>query len=366
MKFQQKDIRNKPAVPAGASNVDDIPNIPDIPMPAGMVAEENQPVKGSIGTASQQQMRNRFSNTSSLSTSKDIDVGMMQDGWTSLEFPSRMIAYDVDDIQVKPINVGILSRVHAAQQAKSFSLLIDAIQNCCNYDLRALTVPDFYYFMYWLRINSYPKSPLKVNWTSKYGNANSTITRMSHYDIKELEMTKEEYFGYLERGLCFPTIRETEYSMENEDTLPEDEKWLIGYAQYIYVEDNKPDHNYIKRKIEHFKTLGNDILTDIEEFSSKMEHGVIEQVRVSDEKFELESAIKHMREEIETTSRLIEQAAESGELENIRALGGLAQHIDKRIEEVEALEKALEEGIEVTPDEEVVDIGVADATLLFP
>lgn len=372
MKPTKRDISNK----------DGGVDIPTPPLPKGIeiAPPEDQPVRGAIGTTEEQARRNQqnlksaleaelkasSSHTSSSNErSKDIDVNALSNGWTPLQFPSKLIPYDVTEVEVRPMDIRVLSRVAAAQSQQSLTLLIDAIQSCCSFDLRSMTVPDYYYFMYWLRINSYPKTPLKVNWTSKYGNQNSTITRMSTYDIKELEITKARYQEFLDRGMCIPTMRSLEYS-SNQENIDEEREFLISYAQYVYVEGNELDSDYMDRKVAKLLEMGADFMTDVEEFTKEVEHGVLEQVRVVDEHFVLEKAITNMEEEVENVIKIIDNAIDTNDLNTITSMAAMSQHVDKRKIEIAELKEKLEKGEKVEPEEEVVDIGVADATLLFP
>jgi len=332
--------------------VDEVVNLSDRPILAGVVIEgQEQSLK--------QQLK-----ASAYSTPDPLKVEKATDGWMHQEFPSKLIPYtDVAEIMIRPLTLRTLSLVHASQSQKSFPMLLDALQGCIDCDIRLLTVPDFYFFLYWLRINSYPKSPLTLEWTSKYGNKNLAKVSMASFDITDLKMSKGEFEAWAGRGFCFPTIRDTEVLQDDE--LPETQKWLAQFAQYVRV-DGPVESDYMTKKIEALERMGVDALAVVKEFADKLEHGIVEQITVKDEKFEIGSAIKAMTAEIDNLTRLIEATVKSEDPQAINGITVIAQHIDSRHKEVEELKTAVEEERTVTPDEEVVALGVVDATILFP
>ena len=314
-------------------------------------------------------MLSELASATSLSTPasasvENLDALAASGTWEDLELPSRCLPYSVKRVNGRPMDLTILSKVHEAQATGSLTVLLTALQPCVDLDIRALTVPDYYYFMYWLRLKSYPQTPIHINWHSRYGNDNSTMVTKTLLDILELEMTEETYQEWLDKGYVFPTMRDMEY-MEATELEPSKE-WEAKHAQYVNVVNNKPDADYMNRKIEAFHALGMSAVATITEFSSQMNHGVTETVKLTDEKFDPTTALDAMRLESKTMRKMIAAGLESEDPEQIKGMTPIAQYVEKLDEEIEGIEKALAEGLPFLPVEEVVTIGIPDVTLLFP
>lgn len=282
-------------------------------------------------------------------------------GWTRQDFPSRSRVYSLKEIQVKALTVSTLKKLAAAIRAKSFTLMLDALDHHITLDIRDLTVPDFYFFLYWLRINSYLRSPYLLTWTSKYGNENTTRITMPILSIKELEMTEHELAEWREKGLDIPRIRDME--ILSNDELSTEDRWEIEYAQYVYAEVNE---NYLSTKLEVFNEGGPDMVSDIEAFSTRIQHGVTESVRVTDERFEMDAAIAYLTEEIETLTNMANTMLEENDPKGMGAANGLLKHLEKRTALLSRLEFAKKNEEEYEPEEEVVALDTIDATKLFP
>ena len=264
----------------------------------------------------------------------------------------------------RPFNIKILASVSEAMISKSTDILLEALQPTLNYDIKSLTIADYYYLMYWLRLNSYPNSPLFVEWTSRYGNKQSTRVDMKSFEVTELKMTKQEYLQWISKGFCFPTMRDFVYQQNSE--LKESEKWMVSYAQYIVAADNKADDKYMKRKIQAFEDMGVDAITEVTKFSEHMTHGVVEQVTTRDEKFDIDAAISFISNEIEELTKLVNITLEKGDQEDILNITNLAKHVDSKRNELEDLQQHKEEDKTFIPIEEDVTLTIDDPSFLFP
>lgn len=293
------------------------------------------------------------------------------EGWVRQEMPSKNISYR-GPVYLRPLTVvGLkyLAAARAATDAKelnAFTLTVDALQPYINMDIRDLTVPDLFFMMYWLRLNSYPRSPLTITWTSKYGNENRTIIRdTSNFNIIEMKMTQVELEDWQQQGFTIPTVRDMEALASSDLSVSDD--WELTYAQYMYIE-GEITKDYIQKKIKAFHEAGIDAVSQIDEFSSLIEHGVIEEVMCSDDHFNLDTAITFLETELDNLGAILTslQSGDTTRTEAATAMIGVIQHMDGRSKLLTSLREAKENGEEVIPEKEVVDIGTANINILFP
>ena len=346
-------------------NVSEEKPIPSFVRPSGAQYEE-QP--------------NNYKNSSALS-SQELPSFVAPDNpstaqWVLRQFPSRCIPYlnelEGKGLYVRSMDVKTLSRVLAAQDAKSLTGLLDALQDLIKFPIRDLTVPDFYSFQYWLRLTSYPRSPLTVQWTSQYGDRITTTVTMSSFEVTELSMSRQEYMEWNAKGIAFPTMRDMESIKLDENSTDAAEKWLSQYAQYIYIKDTSliDSDEYTKLKRLELERLGIDVISLVKDFSDLMEHGVIEQVSVANDKFNLDEAILYIESEIKFNSQMIEASlTASGEpatADFFNRLTNLAAYVDNRTNQLKEMKEAKEQGKKYIPEKEVISVSASDPYFLFP
>lgn len=314
--------------------------------------------------------------TLSSSTANIPDTHLTNDtgGWTRQLFPSLGIPYNrTEPFWVRALDIESLAKVHAAQRtgasdhSKAFTMMIDALDpHIKDFDIRDLTAPDFYSFLYWLRLNSYTRSPFTVNWTSKYGNENVTRLTQSSFEFKELALTRTEYVEWRKRGIAFPTVRDLE-ALTTED-LEDSDRWKMTYAQYIYLE-GPPTSDSMRLKVEKLAQLGPDAIPDINEFTELMTHGVVEQVKVRDAKFELLPALDYISNQVELVTGVLESAlqqSDEGDTTGVQKFFHVHAHLEDLLRLQKDMKTAVETGSNYTPEEEVVTLEPANATTLFP
>lgn len=324
------------------------------------------------------QSKSRFSQSSSLSSIPEAQMTSENDGWTRQEVPSLGIPYGISHLWVRPLTVSMLAKVHAAQaegmkegrNQRALTMLIDALAPTIkDFDIRNLTVPDWHSHLYWLRINSYPNRPITVPWTSRYGNENVTRINSTSFEFEELAMSRAEYLEWQKKSITFPTVRDME--LLSAPDLSEEDRWTITYAQYIYV-DEPPSPNLMKTKIELFNALGVEQVALINEFSELCSHGVIEQITVRDEKFDLDRAIDYIGKEVAAMTSILEQALDNSGDDDVKPFISLMNQTELRANELKMLKKVkennglTENGLRFSPEKEVVALATANATLLFP
>ena len=321
----------------------------------------------------------RFTSSTSLSQNvPDTKTTSEEEGWIRQETPSLGVPYGLSHLWVRPITVPILAQVHAAQlrgeqpnqQQAAFTMLVDALAPTIrDFDIRNLTVPDWNSHIYWLRLNSYPKSPFTIPWTSRYGNENVTRVTTSNFKFEELALSREEYLAWNKKGISFPTVRDMEMLLD--PSLDEKTRWTITYAQYIYL-DEKPHKDTMRKKIALFEEAGPDMVAQINQFAAIASHGVIEQVTLRDEKFELDAAIAFIEQEVANLTQVLEIQLSGEEDDNVGAMISLTNHVTARAEELKMLRAVKERGgldengRIFQPEQEVVALASANATMLFP
>lgn len=336
----------------------------------GAIAEAQAVTRGPVANpipASVPSPQTKIQATTSLTGRDDLAARVTNNAlgpeWVRQDFPSHHISYDGQDIFVRPMGILDLSRVSAASKNENFTTYIDALNNCISMDIRDLTPGDFTFFLYWLRMNTFPTAPMVVKWTSKYGNSCEYRVSQSNLEIEELEMSREEYDSWLGRGICMPTVRDMEL-VTDKDIDPSD-AWRVELAQYVHTTVTNPKQ-YLSSKLEKLEELGAQGFLAIQEFAKKISHGVVERVKVRDTKFEAMNAIAYLRstaDELESSAKqLIAGGFEKGQEVPLLAL---ATHAEKMREEAAEIEAKINDGIIVNPDEEVIALSISAMTF-FP
>lgn len=350
--------------------IPNVNNLFDKNLMAGMQVED-----GDI-----QEMNDRFSKTARGAPSPNTTIDNTDEGWQRQEVPSLGIPYGLAtaSIWVRPLTVPMLAQVHAAQvegqrnMFKALTMIIDALSPTIrDMDIRDLTVPDWHSHLYWLRLNSYPRSPFTVPWTSRYGNDNVSRVNSSHFEFEELEMTREKYAAWRKRGITFPTLRDME--MLTDPELNSATRWTITYAQYIHI-DGPITNDLMKRKIAMLEKGGPDLIAEINEFATEMSHGVVEQIKVRDDKFEINSAIEYIEKEVELLTDALNAALDKSDDagSEMQRMFNIGMRVTERNEELKTLKAVRENGgldsmgRRFVPELEVVPLAKADAAILFP
>ena len=79
--------------------------------------------------------------------------------------PSEFVSYDWKDIQVRRFNIEELRSIVRARTTGNLRHLVRAVDATLTRPVTELTQGDFWFIMYWHRINSYKKSPFVLDWT---------------------------------------------------------------------------------------------------------------------------------------------------------------------------------------------------------
>lgn len=292
------------------------------------------------------------------------------DNFERIELPSHFLPYEHNDLLIRPLNIKDIGTLYKATQSGSFSILVDVIGNCIksNLDVRDLTMGDFRYLMYWLRLNSYNSSPFEFPWVSRYGNKNIHVVKQSNLDIIEIKMSETEYEEYTSSyDIRIPTIRDTEITMG--DDVSDEDEFLLMRAQYLR-EGKTP-----QEKVDLLQTMGIDVLEAIRQFNEKTTHGINESVSVIDTNFIPSKAVSYLRKEAEKLAREI-NVTNLSQVDPQIYQQAMEQY-DGMIAEAEEIESLLNKRkelkdrgldpsvVSIQPKEEKIDISI-NLTRFFP
>lgn len=78
--------------------------------------------------------------------------------------PSECVSYPWKDLQVRRFNIDEIRAVVRSRTSGNLRHLIRAVDGTLSRPITDLTVGDFWYLMYWHRLNSYKKSPFTIQW----------------------------------------------------------------------------------------------------------------------------------------------------------------------------------------------------------
>lgn len=215
------------------------------------------------------------------------------DKYQSINLPSNFIFYDFDTIKVRKFEIRDLAKMHRVMQNESIPMFKEVIQGCVDKNINLLTAGDFKYICYWLRLNSYPKSPMTVEWRSKYGNESVAQVRKTDLTVLAPEITKEDLEAYRSKGFEVPTL---EFSSIFDGDISDDDDFLYSNAQFF---KGKTWEEKIQNLENYTNENGLESLQDVKQFDDLIDHGVKEELVVYDPKFDPEVYKKTLEEKIQ-------------------------------------------------------------------
>jgi hypothetical protein len=217
-----------------------------------------------------------------------------------LALPSRGIFYNFGDIQIRPFEAADLAALFKANRKRDMILFYDVISRTINVDIRDLWIVDVKRIMYWHRINSFPKTPFFVNWTSLYGNENKTKIDFSVVNSTPLTMTREKYMEWQEKGFKCPSLRDEEHYDSFRGNLEEDEQWLYEKAAYLQGKDLHEQ----RKRFNDPEAI--DLIYQVAEFRQEIgESDIIETATVKDVKFKHDDALEKLTQELEVANVIL-------------------------------------------------------------
>lgn len=98
---------------------------------------------------------------------ESVDSFEMDERYQEVYLPSRFLPYSFKRIYVRQLERSEIKAIIRAKASGSYRHLLTALGQTINVDPTILTLGDFWYLMYWHRINSYKKTPFVVSWDCK-------------------------------------------------------------------------------------------------------------------------------------------------------------------------------------------------------
>lgn len=256
-----------------------------------------------------------------------IGVREVTAAYEDISLPSEFASYPWKDLQIRRFNIEELRAIVRSRTSGNLRHLIRAIDSTLSRPVTELTQGDFWYIMYWHRLNSYKKSPFVIEWVCtdpkhlekvESGAAKGETLRnvltvgksnldtqsikldkytamrdalWAEYSVKvrpqyvvdfvsatdedeELEyarkLKKEEQATAAETGDVDTFLEE----LENAETLgaDEDRGFIYRYAALI-----DPSHGEsLQERVTYLDGQDPDLLVDLEDFLAVSDHGVTE------------------------------------------------------------------------------------------
>lgn len=264
-----------------------------------------------------------------LSPSKTVNESLMED----VHLPTGFHMYDWKNLKVRRFTVENIRALIRARTTGNLIYLVRTVDATINRPISELTVADFWFLMYWHRINSYKKRPFTLTWTCSCpahlekvesgelpASSLSCIDTVKSGDIQITELDIEAYNKFVtdiknEYGVDVTMQRVGDFiqAMDSDNDLEYELEGLREEYRAEHSKDaNKRDEELIRKlkdKIDLViaqsneltfmyryascllfpnKTLAQktewlsksespDILVDLDEFMEKCEHGVKEE-----------------------------------------------------------------------------------------
>ena len=294
----------------------------------------------------------------SLETRKEANFvqNPLTDKYQSIDLPSGFIFYPFDTLSIRKFEVRDLAKMSKVHSSGSYKLFKEVIQGCIDRDINQLTAGDFKYICYWLRLNSYPKTPMSVEWLSKYGNKNIALVRKEELEIYAPDITKEQLQEWRNKGFEIPTLK---FSDIFDTDLPEEQDFMYSNAQYFA---GQTWEEKISNMESYLEKNGLEALNETQEFDKLIDHGVKEKLTVVDSKFDPEEYKKRLEEKIRKLKLTINNIIKP-ESEQAAMLGVM---LDKYQSDYAKLIKKLNEGEVVQAEPEEIFLEVDAVEFLSP
>jgi hypothetical protein len=202
----------------------------------------------------------------------------------SFELPSRFAFYPFKTISAKYLTGLHISKINRANTEGRIQHLVEALSSTLEPGISAfdLTPADFYYFMYWHRVNSYPKSPMKI--TAQCQNPKHIqdvlaqklpeksldivdILNKTTLDVKDFNGLPEGMQQLAEHlDLDVERMRDTielsDHVLDSEDGDPE----FVYLAQYAAFLRRKPECETLLQRVEVVRSMSPDTISELDEY----------------------------------------------------------------------------------------------------
>jgi hypothetical protein len=202
-----------------------------------------------------------------------------------VELPSRGVFYEgKSSIKVKPFSVKQIKQLVAASKTKDDSeresIVAETIaESVEDFDVYDLTVDDYEFLLYWLRLNSYKKAPYYVMWSYTQGDGTEKPIRstVNMSDIKVIECDPAK--RPVNKDLQYTTVRD---KIQLVKLVEESDIYVASYASVLNSRDESGRIITIIDKINKLGVYPAEIIMDIKEHLDRFRHGVEEYILVED------------------------------------------------------------------------------------
>lgn len=171
------------------------------------------------------------------------------------QLPSKGAFYDYTALSVRKFPFPAFKKIARAQATSSFRTLVEVVNESIDRDLFSMTTGDFWFLMYWHRINSYLTAPLDITFH---------CSNPAHIAATQLPPDDEMYQDpkTLE-GLV--TLQKSNLQVE---FIPDEEKLAACIAHMYNTYGILPDPPRVKDLIENVEMM--DRLSGLEAFKAEM------------------------------------------------------------------------------------------------
>lgn len=163
----------------------------------GEEPEEDDVVIGVAKTKGPKTLEEAVQGVFALPSSDDLDIPeAIKEERLAAQFrtidglPSNYHYYDFKELRVRPFVWVDVRDLGIARANNNMRYLLEVVGRCISVPLRVLTVGDFIYICYWLRLNSYPKSPVVVTWGCRYCE-HENLTKIHTRSVKIIELEEK-------------------------------------------------------------------------------------------------------------------------------------------------------------------------------
>lgn len=225
---------------------------------------------------------------SKLDFSKKVTPNI-DDSWTTIILPSNGTEGYKSEVKVRVLKVRQAAQISEAIESKNFSLFLDILDNNIELPIRRITQKDLRFFMFWLKENSYPNTPITLEWISKYDNKNITTIGKCASEYIKCTASQEAINKFKSLKMRSPLVADAEYRQAS--NFNRQDKWLWNYAKYFEGDtlddklnnlDNVPDYDSL-----------------ITELDKEFDYGIEEYVTVVDSKFNAQEYIQNLEKKLE-------------------------------------------------------------------
>lgn len=239
-----------------------------------------------------------------------VNIGDLPTGFTPYGF-KELYVREFTLAELKLLYIGMHSRT------KPIEHIVRAVQHCCTVPVGELTDGDFEFLLAWLRMHSYPKAPLQVNWKCMKENLVYKKGR-DFWRGPKLSLRDMALKG-IELEVCQTNNVETVQAYRTKIVSLDDDDLYLPYDDidfprvatmsdfHMHVEENPHDRHmaecarWVKKgstfraKMVYLLNMrDNDLYERIQECRKRYHHGVIEvmnlRCRVCDHRWEHQTA----------------------------------------------------------------------------